>query len=419
MRTMDEKRETGIAVLIDGENVGASFAGKVLGILRSLGRIDIGNVYFDLQRGQSVEWIRDLPSLPLEPVVTAVEETGRSGSDISLVLDAVEILHTRDIGIFCICSSDGDFTGLARYLKAHGKEVIVAGNMSKTPSSLRVSCDRFIDISKPESAMAADLKSCVPAARQAEEDQAVGKKAALSGKASGPGQAEAAGSAERAERAVEIPELEAPESAADEAGAEMTVVPEPEAPESAVADGGSQMTAIPEAESEPDSADETGAGMIAVPEPETEPGCADDAGSGQLELSFGGSYEAPAEPEPQEEGVLPPETAETQESVSGPVAGDNEAPLPENAETDEQQEALRYRAAAAVRDILDESEGKSMDPSALQQRLRRRLPDFSVRKLGFRRFADFLVSLEGDDAMPQAAEGIEADTAQGDSRDAH
>ena len=82
MRTMDEKRETGIAVLIDGENVGASFAGKVLGILRSLGRIDIGNVYFDLQRGQSVEWIRDLPSLPLEPVVTAVEETGRSGSDI-------------------------------------------------------------------------------------------------------------------------------------------------------------------------------------------------------------------------------------------------------------------------------------------------------------------------------------------------
>ncbi len=416
MRTMDEKRETGIAVLIDGENVGASFAGKVLGILRSLGRIDIGNVYFDLQRGQSVEWIRDLPSLPLEPVVTAVEETGRSGSDISLVLDAVEILHTRDIGIFCICSSDGDFTGLARYLKAHGKEVIVAGNMSKTPSSLRVSCDRFIDISKPESAMAADLKSCVPAARQAEEDQAVGKKAALSGKASGPGQAEAAGSAERA---VEIPELEAPESAADEAGAEMTVVPEPEAPESAVADGGSQMTAIPEAESEPDSADETGAGMIAVPEPETEPGCADDAGSGQLELSFGGSYEAPAEPEPQEEGVLPPETAETQESVSGPVAGDNEAPLPENAETDEQQEALRYRAAAAVRDILDESEGKSMDPSALQQRLRRRLPDFSVRKLGFRRFADFLVSLEGDDAMPQAAEGIEADTAQGDSRDAH
>ena len=416
MRTMDEKRETGIAVLIDGENVGASFAGKVLGILRSLGRIDIGNVYFDLQRGQSVEWIRDLPSLPLEPVVTAVEETGRSGSDISLVLDAVEILHTRDIGIFCICSSDGDFTGLARYLKAHGKEVIVAGNMSKTPSSLRVSCDRFIDISKPESAMAADLKSCVPAARQAEEDQAVGKKAALSGKASGPGQAEAAGSAERA---VEIPEPEAPESAADEAGAEMTVVPEPEAPESAVADGGSQMTAIPEAESEPDSADETGAGMIAVPEPETEPGCADDAGSGQLELSFGGSCEAPAEPEPQEEGVLPPETAETQESVSGPVAGDNEAPLPENAETDEQQEALRYRAAAAVRDILDESEGKSMDPSALQQRLRRRLPDFSVRKLGFRRFADFLVSLEGDDAMPQAAEGIEADTAQGDSRDAH
>ena len=158
------KRETGIAVLIDGENVGASFAGKILGALRSLGRIDIGNVYFDLQRGQSVEWIRDLPSLPLEPVVTAVEETGKSGSDISLILDAVEILHTRDIGIFCICSSDGDFTGLARYLKAHGKSVIAAGDGMRTPSSLRVSCDRFIDIGKPESAMISELKSPDPAA---------------------------------------------------------------------------------------------------------------------------------------------------------------------------------------------------------------------------------------------------------------
>lgn len=114
---MVEKREPGIAVLIDGENVGASFAGRILGTLQKLGRIDIGNVYFDLKRGQSAGWIRYLPSLPLEPVVTAVEETGRSGSDISLILDAVEILHTRDIGIFCICSSDGDFTGLARYLR--------------------------------------------------------------------------------------------------------------------------------------------------------------------------------------------------------------------------------------------------------------------------------------------------------------
>lgn len=140
------ERETGIALLIDGENIGASSAERIIRALRSFGRIRIGNVYLDLLRPQSSEWCRRLPLFPLEPVMTAVSETGRNSSDISLLIDAVKILHTSDIGIFCICSSDGDFTGLARYLRSRGKSVIIVGDACKAPVSLRVSCDRFIHI---------------------------------------------------------------------------------------------------------------------------------------------------------------------------------------------------------------------------------------------------------------------------------
>ena len=340
MGTMN-KRETGIAVLIDGENVGASFAGKILGALRSLGRIDIGNVYFDLQRGQSVEWIRDLPSLPLEPVVTAVEETGKSGSDISLILDAVEILHTRDIGIFCICSSDGDFTGLARYLKAHGKAVIAAGDGMRTPSSLRVSCDRFIDIGKPESAIISELKSPDPAAPDGRaEDQPCVNDGADARHAADPGQ----------------------DGAADpEKSAEGTPAPE--------AHGG--------------GCDACGAGNSGIAEPAHPEEAGDGSGSVQLELSFGGPDEAARNSVPAEPAGLPPETAVGEE----------------------QPETLPDRAAAAVREIMDGSEGKGINPTALQQRLRRMIPDFSVRKLGYRRFTDFLAALEAADASPETGDG--------------
>ena len=54
---------------------------------------------------------------------------------------------------------------------------------------------------------------------------------------------------------------------------------------------------------------------------------------------------------------------------------------------------------------MDGSEGNGINPTALQQRLRRMIPDFSVRKLGYRRFTDFLAALEAADASPETGDG--------------
>ena len=291
---MSERDGTGIALLIDGENIGAAYAGRIILALRNFGRVRIGNVYLDLLRPQSSEWCRRLPLLPLEPVMTAVSETGRNSSDISLLIDAVKIAHTSDIGIFCICSSDGDFTGLARYLRRCGKCAIIVGDACKAPVSLRVSCDRFIHIRELGSIR---------------EDMA--------------------------------------EQAAGECGAPPAFRGEErhaEASEDSVADDRDSQGEGDEPRGLPPSA-------AAVPQG-TDP---EPAGSGA-------PRKVPAGNAPDEEKAL---------CLMADYAG------------------------GIVLDILRKAGSGGIGTAPLQQRLRHRLPGFSVKRLGFRRFADFLVTLRG------------------------
>lgn len=217
--------------------------------------------------------------------MTAVSETGRNSSDISLLIDAVKILHTSDIGIFCICSSDGDFTGLARYLRSRGKSVIIVGDACKAPVSLRVSCDRFIHI------------------RELGDFAENGQEFLNSGH----------------------PACDSPEE------------------------------------------DPAESGDRALPE---------------------GEISSPAA------GELPPAAAVSAEAHSDRIPGSGE-----NAGTGASDSgALRLMAdyaAGIVLELLRKSGTEGMETSRLQQMLRKRLLGFSVRKLGFRRFADFLGTVGG------------------------
>lgn len=64
---MSERDGASIALLIDGENIGAAYAGRIILALRNFGRIRVGNVYLDLLRPQSSEWCRRLRSFPWSP----------------------------------------------------------------------------------------------------------------------------------------------------------------------------------------------------------------------------------------------------------------------------------------------------------------------------------------------------------------
>lgn len=70
---------------------------------------------------------------------------GKNASDIGLVIDAMDILHTGRFDGFVIVSSDSDFTALANRIREQGLEVIGIGE-DKTPESLRNVCNRFVYI---------------------------------------------------------------------------------------------------------------------------------------------------------------------------------------------------------------------------------------------------------------------------------
>jgi len=73
--------------------------------------------------------------------------TGKNTTDIHLVIDAMDILHSGDIHGFCIASSDSDYTPLAQYMREKGLLVLGCGE-SKTPVAFINSCKKFLFLDK-------------------------------------------------------------------------------------------------------------------------------------------------------------------------------------------------------------------------------------------------------------------------------
>ncbi len=69
--------------------------------------------------------------------------TGKNASDITLVIDAMDLLHSGRFEGFCLVSSDSDFTRLASRIREEGVDVYGFGEQ-KTPESFRQACRRFV-----------------------------------------------------------------------------------------------------------------------------------------------------------------------------------------------------------------------------------------------------------------------------------
>jgi hypothetical protein len=59
-----------------------------------------------------------------------------------MIIDAMDILHGKNIDGFCIVSSDSDYTGLAKRIREEGLFVMGIGQ-KKTPSAFVQSCEIF------------------------------------------------------------------------------------------------------------------------------------------------------------------------------------------------------------------------------------------------------------------------------------
>lgn len=132
-----------LAVLIDADNIPAKYAADILREITTYGEPALRRVYGDWSSASLSNWKKVVVELGMVANQETANTKGKNASDIGLVIDAMDILHTGRFDGFVLVSSDSDFTALANRLREDGVEVIGIGE-SKAPVSLRNVCNRFI-----------------------------------------------------------------------------------------------------------------------------------------------------------------------------------------------------------------------------------------------------------------------------------
>jgi hypothetical protein len=96
-------------------------------------------------------WQEALVRLAFTPCLQYTYAKGKNTADIALALDALEALFDHRADIFCLVTSDSDFSYLCRKLRERGATVYIVGE-HKTPDALRNASDQFFEWTREEAA---------------------------------------------------------------------------------------------------------------------------------------------------------------------------------------------------------------------------------------------------------------------------
>lgn len=139
----DENRTRRFAVLIDADNTSPRIVAGLFEEIAKFGEASSRRIYGDFSSPRSKGWADVLQKYAIDPYQQFAYTTGKNASDIALVIDAMDLLHSGRFDGFCLVSSDSDFTRLASRLREEGADVYGFG-ARKTPESFRQACRRFI-----------------------------------------------------------------------------------------------------------------------------------------------------------------------------------------------------------------------------------------------------------------------------------
>jgi uncharacterized LabA/DUF88 family protein len=139
----DESRSRRFAVLIDADNTSPRIAAGLFEEIAKFGEASARRIYGDFSSPRMKSWADILQKYAIDPHQQFAYTTGKNASDIALVIDAMDLLHSGRFDGFCLVSSDSDFTRLASRLREQGADVYGFGER-KTPESFRQACRRFI-----------------------------------------------------------------------------------------------------------------------------------------------------------------------------------------------------------------------------------------------------------------------------------
>ena len=151
-----------LAILIDAENVQASFAPQIFECAAEYGPVDIKEIYGAATA--LTAWVEPTLKYAIHPNLTIRPSKFKNSSDIALVIGAMDMLLQNrassaadETDTVIIASSDSDFSMLAVYLRQAGMQVIGMGTDKANPL-WRTACTQFITLGQTGSSSRGEAK---------------------------------------------------------------------------------------------------------------------------------------------------------------------------------------------------------------------------------------------------------------------
>ena len=139
---MDDSKQK-IALFIDADNAPASKFEEVLSEVAKYGVVTIRKAYGNWKSSSLKPWEDLLNEYAIQPIQQYDLTKGKNASDIALVIDAMDVMYTKNNDVMCFVSSDCDFTPMVTRALAEGKVVLGFGER-KAPTPFVNACSKFL-----------------------------------------------------------------------------------------------------------------------------------------------------------------------------------------------------------------------------------------------------------------------------------
>lgn len=141
--SMEDLKSQKIAMLIDGDNAQLALLEKMLAEAAKYGEVTIRRIYGDFSSPAMKKWEDELKKNAIQPIQQYGNTRNKNATDIAMIIDAMDILHSDAVDGFCLVSSDSDYTKLAMRIRESGIFVMGIGK-SNTPPSFVNACKIFV-----------------------------------------------------------------------------------------------------------------------------------------------------------------------------------------------------------------------------------------------------------------------------------
>ena len=132
-------------LLIDGENIGAGKAEKIMKAAKSQGELFESKVYGLQKDAHTRRWSDKAREYGINDI-RLYGKPEKDKVDKKLCKDARKVIRDhKNVDVICIVTNDGGYVKDVEEMRNVGKRIVIIGE-SRAPEKLRKCCNKFIEI---------------------------------------------------------------------------------------------------------------------------------------------------------------------------------------------------------------------------------------------------------------------------------